>query len=387
MKEHKLPLWIAFALDFLLFAAFFGIFMLVHYVGSQMNGHAPVGGIGDAPPVATFTNAQGSSNAPVSDPGATVTGDSDPSGQFGASFPERLSPSSDKLILKEDDEIRAFLRQQGYSFYDGDGEGVFVGLYQSHDVFLSVLQVDTVMASLASGNPHEERYFIFDIYVRNIENLYTYATPTRDDLENLISKAESELDFTDGLPIASVNGDYWGNTNHCLIAERNGVILGSPNFDYILSDLCVLYYDGSVESVSPSSYNWSAISGKNPYQIWNFGPGLMDGKGNSLGSYSNDSYDNNVVDARHPRTIFGYYEPGHYCFVTIDGRSDESDGMTLPEAGLLMEKLGCLQAYNMDGGDSVYCYFDGEILRQNWDRADDDNARKIYDIICVGEVE
>lgn len=387
MKGHKFPLWTAFVLDFLLFAAYFGIFMLVHYVGSQMNGDAPVGGIGDAPPVATFTNAQSSSNAPVSDPDAALTGDLDMSGQFGASFPERFLPSSDKLILKEDGEIRAFLGQQGYSFYDRDGEGVFVGLYQSHDIFISVLQVDTVMASLVSGNPHEERYFVFDVYVRNIENLYAYATSTRDDLENLIRAADSELDFTVGLPIAAVNGDYWGNTNHCLIAERNGAILGSPNFDYILSDLCVLYYDGTMESISPSKYNWSAIAGKNPYQIWNFGPGLMDGNGNSLGSYSNASYDHNVVSARHPRTIFGYYEPGHYCFVTVDGRSDVSDGMTLPEVGLLMEELGCLQAYNMDGGDSVYCYFEGEILRQNWDRADDDNARKIYDIICVGEVE
>ncbi|MGM9679869.1 MAG: phosphodiester glycosidase family protein [Eubacteriales bacterium] len=394
MNKQKLPLWTAFVLDFLLFAAFFGIFMLVHYVGSQMKGDAPIGGIGDEPPVATFTrpptvssSSPIISNSPGSDPTADPTGYLDVSGQFGASFPERFSSASEKLILTEDGEIRTFLNRQGFSFYDGNGDGVFVGLYQSHDVFVSVLQVDTVMNSLASGNPHAERYYVFDIYVRNIENLYAYATSTRDDLENLITAAGDELDFTDGLPIAAVNGDYWGNTNHCLIAERNGAILGSPNFDYILSDLCVLYYDGTMESLKPSGFSWSSVAAKNPYQIWNFGPGLMDGQGHSLGSYSNDSYDHNVVDARHPRTVLGYYEPGHYCFVTVDGRSDVSDGMTLPEVGLLMESLGCLQAYNMDGGDSTYCYFEGEILRQNWDRADDDNARKIYDIICVGEVK
>ena len=83
----------------------------------------------------------------------------------------------------------------------------------------------------------------------------------------------------------------------------------------------------------------------------------------------------------------GYFEPGHYCFVSIDGRSDASDGMTLPEAALILQNMGCRQAYNMDGGDSSYACFGDQVIRQNWDRADDDNAREIYDIICVGEIK
>lgn len=385
VKSIKIPLWGVFTLDFTAFAALFGVFMLVHYVGGQLGGET-IPGIGDAPPVSVFTKAPSTGYRP--DPSAPAT--VDPSadlGQFGASFPHRFLGEGEATVLcSEDDEVRDYLTSKGYSFYDADGEGEFVGLYQSSDVFVSVLRVDTVMNSLASGNPHDERYFVYDIYIKNIENLYTYATSSRKSLEELVDEAGSELDFTVDIPIAAVNGDYFGNTNHCLIAERNGALLGTPNLDYILSDLCVLYYDGRMESYTPKTFDWSKIAAGNPYQIWNFGPGLMDGNGKSLGSYSNDSYDHNVVGDRHPRTIFGYYQPGHYCFVSIDGRSDYSDGMTLPEVGLLMEKIGCMQAYNMDGGDSAYAYYDGAIIRQNENRYQVGNDRKIYDIICVGEI-
>lgn len=390
-KRH-FPLWAAFVVDFLVFAALFGLFMLVHYGGSQLRGDPIIQG--------EFTKPNKDSGDKVI-PSAPVMGhlpdapftSFDTSGDFGARFPMRFLQDSSSYILQADEHtyvdplIRDYLNRMGYTYYDAAGEGEFIGLYQSHNIFVSVLQVDTVMASLTSGNQHKERYFIYDIYVRNIDNLYTYAVGNRDSVEGLV-KGTGKLSFTAGLPIAVVNGDYWGNTSHCLLAERNGQIIGAnPHYDYILSDLCVLYYDGTMETLKPDQFDWSIIRKKTPYQIWNFGPGLLDAHGVSYGKYSNDSYGHDVVNARHPRTILGYYEPGHYSFVSIDGRSDVSDGMTLPEAALILQNMGCKQAYNMDGGDSSYAYFGGNIIRQNWDRADDDNARWIYDIICVGEIK
>jgi exopolysaccharide biosynthesis protein len=35
---------------------------------------------------------------------------------------------------------------------------------------------------------------------------------------------------------------------------------------------------------------------------------------------------------KNPRSAIGYYEPGHYCFIVVDGRQNGySDGMTLDE--------------------------------------------------------
>ena len=34
--------------------------------------------------------------------------------------------------------------------------------------------------------------------------------------------------------------------------------------------------------------------------------------------------------------LIGYYEPGHYCFVAVDGRSDKSKGLTMAQLSELM---------------------------------------------------
>ena len=56
-------------------------------------------------------------------------------------------------------------------------------------------------------------------------------------------------------------------------------------------------------------------------------------------------------------------EPGHYVFVVVDGRADGySAGITLPGLAELMQGLGCVVAYNLDGGGSATLYFNGEVV-------------------------
>jgi exopolysaccharide biosynthesis protein len=178
-----------------------------------------------------------------------------------------------------------------------------------------------------------------------------------------------------------MNGDYIGNTNYCLVAERNGSLIRSSK--YIESDICVLYYDGSMETITPKAYDLEKIKSKNPYQIWNFGPSLLDENGKALTKYSSGT--DKLIDKRHPRAALGYYEPGHYSFIVVDGRSDDSQGVRMVQLGRLFEELGCSAAYNMDGGDSAQAYFGYTMIRGDEERGDD--QRNLYDIICIGEVK
>jgi exopolysaccharide biosynthesis protein len=69
---------------------------------------------------------------------------------------------------------------------------------------------------------------------------------------------------------------------------------------------------------------------------------------------------NSSVNPSNPRTAVGYYEPGHYCFVVVDGRQPGySDGYSTKELSELMFSLGCTVAYNMDGGKSSEMAFNG----------------------------
>ena len=76
-------------------------------------------------------------------------------------------------------------------------------------------------------------------------------------------------------------------------------------------------------------------------QTWIFGPRLLDDNGNALANF--DTWD--YIKKVHPRTALGYYEPGHYCFVVVDGRqTGYSRGMSLPELAKVFEDLGCTAA-------------------------------------------
>lgn len=53
----------------------------------------------------------------------------------------------------------------------------------------------------------------------------------------------------------------------------------------------------------------------------------------------------------------GYFEPGHYCLLLVDGRQKSSRGMFPHEMAKLFENLGCRAAYNLDGGHCSFMTF------------------------------
>ena len=71
--------------------------------------------------------------------------------------------------------------------------------------------------------------------------------------------------------------------------------------------------------------------------------------------------------ANEPRCAIGQTGPLEYVFVTADGRNARAPtpdgttrkarGATVGELAEYMASLGCLQAYNLDGGGSSSMYF------------------------------
>ena len=252
-----------------------------------------------------------------------------------------------------------------------------MGVYRSHDIFMTVEQIDCKLYSEQTGKYYSERYYVFDFYVRNLYNLYTSYSSNRTETQTLLQRADRAYG---SFPLAAVNGDYLGNAGQCFLAVRNGFLYRES--DFISTDIGVLYDDGVMETVSPSDYAWDAMESRGVYQIWNFGPGLLDRNGNALTTFDDSRYGKWVITQRNPRTGIGYYEPGHYCFVVFDGRSSVSDGVTVAQMAQVFADLGCVSAYNMDGGNSSQAYYNPLFLR-----ASDENQeqRDTFDIICVGE--
>ena len=111
------------------------------------------------------------------------------------------------------------------------------------------------------------------------------------------------------------------------------------------------------------------------WQAWSFGPSLLGENGEAL-----EEFDSSIF-VRNPRCAIGYYEPGHYCFVTVDGRQPGySRGMSLPELAKVFEDLGCTAAYNMDGGHTVFMTKEDQYVNHSYKP-----SKTISDCICICE--
>ena len=213
-------------------------------------------------------------------------------------------------------------------------------------------------------------YYLADIYVRDITCFQTalarntYGSGFRDSIEDMAAMSQALL---------AVNGDYYGNTSEGVVI-RNGVIYRANPTN---CDVCVLYYDGTMRVMPGASFSVEEAIAQGAWQAWTFGPALLDTDGSVLTSFDSTG---RIISAN-PRTAIGYYEPGHYCMIVVDGRG-ESAGITLPELSRLFYDLGCTAAYNLDGGNSSIMVWNDEIINNP-----SGGGRESSDALLIAEVK
>lgn len=215
-------------------------------------------------------------------------------------------------------------------------------------------------------------YHVADIYVASLDNFCTYTA--NNELKYYSVQDALEMD-ADANALLAISGDFYSYQKTGFLV-RNGEVYRQ---DYTYSDICVMFYDGSIETYTHGNYKVDELMEREPYQVWCFGPSLLDEEGKAYDSYQVST----AVSYPNPRSAIGYYEPGHYCFVVVDGRQDGySRGMTIPELARVFEDLGCTAAYNLDGGGSALMTFNHErYSRQS------NGGRQLGDILLVREVE
>lgn len=180
--------------------------------------------------------------------------------------------------------------------------------------------------------------------------------------------------------ILAINGDYYGFRDSGYVMRNGYLYRSEPAKDPEQEDL-VLYEDGSVRILSESEYTAEQIRDSGATQIFSFGPGLV------IDGEVSVSSDDEVKRAQvtNPRTAFGLISPLHYLFVVSDGRTDESTGLSLLELADLMKELGCVTAYNLDGGGSSTIWFNGKVLNQPTTFGDTIAEREVSDIVYIGK--
>ena len=231
------------------------------------------------------------------------------------------------------------------------------------------IQLET--SSISLSNNRTAVCHIADIYVASIDNFRTYTA--NNELKYFSIQDVMEMDQASDA-LLSISGDCYSYQPTGFLL-RNGILYKG---DQTYCDLCVLYRDGRMATYSRTDYRVEDVMAEDPWQIWNFGPSLLDEDGRVKDSYELSE----SVSYSNPRCAIGYYEPGHYCFVVVDGRQPGySDGMLMWELAYIFEGLGCRCAYNLDGGGSAVMIFDHERYSQQSNGAD----RQIGDILLIAE--
>lgn len=84
------------------------------------------------------------------------------------------------------------------------------------------------------------------------------------------------------------------------------------------------------------------------------------------------------TNKRHPRTAIGKTNEGDIWFVAIDGRQKLSDGASMDELARVMQRLGCMEAINLDGGGSTTLNIFGMLMN----RPSDGKEREVANAIA-----
>ena len=136
-----------------------------------------------------------------------------------------------------------------------------------------------------------------------------------------------------------------------------------------------------MKTYTSGKFRLTKAAAKDVFQLWSFGPALL----NEDGTPSNipwSSIPNKHISGRNPRTAIGYYEPGHYCFMVVDGRQKGySRGATLGEMSRWFSKLGCVTAFNLDGGGSSLMGFQGKLISKFYSQY----PRNLSDCIYIAD--
>ena len=209
-------------------------------------------------------------------------------------------------------------------------------------------------------------YYLADIYITDLKY---FISPFSDGgyykgERKFVYKIAREINA-----VVAINGDYYAENAGPIL--RDGILYRNE----VKCDILIMFKDGTMKTYSSNEYDEDSIAAMqdNVWQIWTFGPMLLkDGEPLTEFDFSKN------VGGINPRSVIGYYEPGHYLFVTVDGRQPGySDGLNMQELSQLMYELGCRVAFNLDGGGTAQMAYLGEEISQP------SVHRKTRDALCI----
>ena len=235
---------------------------------------------------------------------------------------------------------------------------------------------DNISINLTETTVNNTQVYVADVTVSSSEYLKTafaqnaYGTNVT---------AKTSVTAADNNAILAVNGDYYG-ANSTGYVIRNGVVYrDTVREDSSNGDLAI-YKDGSFKVIYEDQISAEQLVSDGVVNLLAFGPALVEN-----GEIVVDT--NTEVGqamASNPRTAIGIIDENHYIIVVSDGRTSESEGLSLYQLAEVMKSYGAKTAYNLDGGGSSTLYFNGQVINNPTTGGNKISERAVSDIVYIG---
>ena len=234
-------------------------------------------------------------------------------------------------------------------------------------------QDDNMSIEITTSRSNDTTYYVADISISSTEYLKTalaHGTYGRNIKDTTSSMAEENN------AIFAINGDYYGFRDYGYVI-RNGVLYRDvANAD---NEALVIDENGNFSIVNESDVSAQELLNNGAWQVMSFGPGLIEngeivvGKNEEVGQAMTSN----------PRTAIGQVDDLHYIVIVADGRTNESEGLSLYELAQIMKSYNCTTAYNLDGGGSSTMVFNGEVVNKPTNGRSS-GERSVSDIVYIG---
>lgn len=235
---------------------------------------------------------------------------------------------------------------------------------------------DNISVNLSETTVNNTQVYVADITLSSSDYLKTafaqnaYGTNVT---------AKTSVTAADNNAILAVNGDYYG-ANSTGYVIRNGVVYrDTVREDSSNGDLAI-YKDGSFKVIYEDQISAEQLVNGGVVNLLAFGPALVEN-----GEIAVDT--NTEVGqamASNPRTAIGIIDENHYIIVVSDGRTSESEGLSLYQLAEVMKSYGAKTAYNLDGGGSSTLYFNGQVINKPTTGGNKISERAVSDIVYIG---
>lgn len=236
-------------------------------------------------------------------------------------------------------------------------------------------QDENISITLEEYRYNNTTVYVADVQVSSIDYLYTaFANNTYG--KNVTQKTSEMAEDNDA--ILAINGDYYGarNSGYTL---RNGELYRSVSSKDSQEDL-IINSDGSFTIMQEGDMDLDALEESGVLQVFSFGPALIVDGEIEVGLQEEVG----KAKVSNPRTAICEIEPLHYLFVVSDGRTSESEGLSLYELAQFLQTLNVKVAYNLDGGGSSTMVFNGEVVNNPTTSGKKISERSVSDVICIG---